>query len=771
MEDLDLDLDLDKEVEDLFADLGEADAFDEPLEPYSPGLSETLLGEEQRVDALRVLLVDFVYEIARFVSASRRGVAEDVKLATGRLMEVLTVVDELPDHDNQILLRHQGRGLEGEGTISEQYDYVLTLGNIRLDLTEVKAAIKRLEYHGYHTAMDFRNALKTISAAGVNTLRVYTGVQLEEERTRLEKAFTILSDYLRASAARQRPAIGDPRWGSVPVIHDDRHEPDINLTLLAAVNNLKPGTAQGLMNKIAGLMNKADPKEPLAQFPSIYNAAFAFKKMRELLRKSPIEVNNPRWLVAAQERTANFRLQSMLARFVSDEFGQWSQEPTKIMDCIYANDYGYVSAYHLADRLELATELLSRIESRVERARGSERPKVKKFQRIAVKNVLENLGLRLERVQGDVFQDLDISEDSIKARISRQSSVKRFVDKRILDMVVFQRQRSITKKKVKAMLRHDIEFGREDYANIARDFSITQKEAKNLVDLIRGCHDTEGHFIRKAFEENIPEFAKHGGKVFEFLWHYLKENGNRQDRVALLNALQLFIDQMGKHQDAVQVLLEDFLHDPETVQFSDRNALMLINTLVRKFNKELHRDIHMTPAEVLKVKEGLDEEAAVYTREFIAREKERFSRKVMTVHKRLKESLNAPDDSETMPVRYLFTLEWETYILLSLVGGMEGLVIAISALREYCNPESEVYKLRRSQNALVWLLPIIQVLIRGLARLGDANDVTMLHSLKSREAAFKELRKDPQYWEQVQRVMRLADETIDILSARADDRI
>jgi hypothetical protein len=766
---VDLELDLDREVEDLFQYLGEADALEEPAEPYTPGLSETLSGEEKRVDALRVLLVDFVYEFARFVSASRRGAKDEVRLATTRLLDVLTVVDELPDHDSQILLRHQGRGLEGEGAVSEQYDYVLTLGNIRLDLPEVKAAIRRLEYHGYHTALDFRNALKTIGAAGINSFRVATNIQMPEEQDRLEKAFAVMSSYLQVVSARDKVSFGDPRWGTVPVVRDDAHEPCPNLTMLAAVNNLKAATVQSLVDKIAALMNKAELKDPLAQFPSLYHGVFAFKKMRELLKKTPVEINNARWLVTAAEGTVPFRMQSIVARFVASEFSRWSQEPSKLMDAIYVNDHGYVSAYHLADRLELVSELLTRAEAKAGRARGPAREKPVQFSKIATRNILDNLYQRLESVHPEILQDLIVGEGEIFARATKQSSVRRVVDARVLDLVSFYRQRSITKKKMKAMLRHDIEFGREDFANIARDFQITQKEAKNIVELIRGCYDADGHFLRKAFMDSIPEFSQHGSKVFEFLWHYLKEHMDRQDRVALLNALQVLIDQMRQHPQAIRVLLDDFLHDPEDVQFSDRNSLMLINVLLRKFNKEINKDIHMTPAEVLKVKLGLDEHAVRFTKEYIEQEKEKFLRKVRTIHKKLMDSLDAVDDTGHMPVRYLFTLEWEAYILLALVGGMTGLVVVISALREYCNPESPIYKLTKSQNALVWLLPIIQVLIRGLARLGDSNDAMLVRGLKSRETAFKALRKDPQYWEQVQRVMNLADETLIALSAREVD--
>ena len=81
------------------------------------------------------------------------------------------------------------------------------------------------------------------------------------------------------------------------------------------------------------------------------------------------------------------------------------------------------------------------------------------------------------------------------------------------------------------------------------------------------------------------EFAKYERNIFQFLWHYLKLINNRHDRVSYLNSLQLLIAEMKDPKQALLVLLADFIKTPMQVSFFDRNALILCNILLRKYNQ------------------------------------------------------------------------------------------------------------------------------------------------------------------------------------------
>ena len=353
-----------------------------------------------------------------------------------------------------------------------------------------------------------------------------------------------------------------------------------------------------------------------------------------------------------------------------------------------------------------------------------------------------------------VLKNLCVSNDALVARLPACDDVYACVDERILDLVSFFHHRRQTKKKMESLPFAVNEFDRSDFQTIARDFGSTVDEAKELVRILKLCFDDGGHFIRPIFEENIPSLARYQDHVFEFLWHYLQNSMHREDRVSFLNALQVLIDRMNQPQKALTVLLEDFLHDPETIQFHDRNALMLCSVLMRTFNKELHKDTEYTPQEVLKVKTGLDQRAVLHAREFLDANRERFFVKVRTIHTLLKQALGKYRVKGRPPTRYLLILEWETYILLSLVGGAAAETVVGSALGEYGNPDSEIYNLPRSNQALLWLLLLLQVVAQGAARFGRPSDAVLLSQIKNREESFVALGGGERARKQIRNLVR-----------------
>ena len=112
------------------------------------------------------------------------------------------------------------------------------------------------------------------------------------------------------------------------------------------------------------------------------------------------------------------------------------------------------------------------------------------------------------------------------------------------------------------------------------------------------------------------------------MWHFLKITPERKDRVAFLNSLQLLISKM-KHPDrALKVLLNDICQDLENISYSERNAFMLANLLVRTYNQELWLDVEITPEEVLDVRNGINRKAADTAAYLIETDSESFLTKI-----------------------------------------------------------------------------------------------------------------------------------------------
>ena len=310
---------------------------------------------------------------------------------------------------------------------------------------------------------------------------------------------------------------------------------------------------------------------------------------------------------------------------------------------------------------------------------------------------------------------------------------------------------------MRGLLNSKASFTDDDYAIIAEDFAITDEDARELLNLLQSSFDSEGRFRRKVFEGHLKEFAKYERNIFQFLWHYLKQINNRQDRVSYLNSLQLLISEMKDPKQALLVLLADFIKTPMQVTFFDRNAPILCNILLRKYNQELRNEIEITPEEVLMVREGLDPDRVAVAIEQVSMHQDKFYQKIRLVHEGFQQALNPRAVAEkTLPIRYLVTLEREAYIFLSLIGGSAGHKIIRDAIEEYSNPHARIYMLDKSSENIPAIMQLFKVLIRGLHRFNDIADLPLLQSVMGQEKPLMSKVPDNQYLV-VKRVMEWAD--------------
>jgi hypothetical protein len=297
----------------------------------------------------------------------------------------------------------------------------------------------------------------------------------------------------------------------------------------------------------------------------------------------------------------------------------------------------------------------------------------------------------------------------------------------------------------------------QDVETIAANFEISTRDAFKIIQLYQNCFDKWGNFLRTAFEKNVPRFARHEKKVFEILWEFLKETPRRSNRLAFLNSLQLMVGEINAPIQAIKVLLADFTGRPEGVQYPDRNAMMLVNQLLRYYNKEVIMDIEMTPEEVLLVKSGLDKKVVNYVAWKVDGEPKPFQQKMATIRKRITEAMD-PDLSEEplWPIRFLLALEREVHICLALVGGKTALEDMRSALHDYGHPAS-FYHLKESPDQMKPLLLHLAAIIRGLGRLGHPSDIQLLNKIKIRQDQFINLHPDRRYQMLVRHVIGLVD--------------
>jgi hypothetical protein len=726
---------LDEEAAELFSKLYGID--------YSYGkdrLSDSLEEEKKREDERRTLLVEVVHVLSAYlldVNQSRESKIENDTFY--HFAETLEQLIEISPKKRTILIRY--RGFPNDPNVAEKDDYEVIYGNTIVDSAIVSEMIKRLGHRMAQLSDQLSRAFRVFSSHNIYTLYIKIPEASAKQKDRLYDVLRALSRY-KTAVETNSPIVFIKEEGkklSFPLVLNESGLPDENLTLLAIANNLKPQTVKLLVDKIG----KSSLKD---RYMSIYNAIFSVKKLKGKLVKPPIEVNNVIWLMSDQEKEIVSQEKAEVAQFAIESVGGSPQKAAKVLKSVYGNDYEKIDSKNLDERLQLSSNLLNS----VEKTPGSQR---------MGNEILGNIETRLEQVQEQVFDDLFTQKETDEVASGKKLAVFGRLHEKLLDTVTFFKSRIDTKKKMREIVHRPINFSLKDLETLAKDFDISIEESKKLTEMLKECFDEHGRFRRGAFKQVMPEFSRYERKIFEFLWHYLKDYIHQEDRTVYLNSLQLLIAKMQKPKLAIKILISDFCQNTKTINYSDSKALMLCSILIGKYSKGLI-DLEITPEDVLKVSAGLDKGIANYTAWRIDKGQNSFFEKMQTIHQNLVKRLDSGrKEAPSMPLPFFISLEREAFIFFSLVGGTSAHSIVLSAVKEYGDPDSVIYHGKQSKNNIEALLKNLRIAIRGLGRVGGPGDLSALDEICGNEDRLSDIGKTNRNKLQVNQIMNLIEES------------
>jgi hypothetical protein len=415
---------------------------------------------------------------------------------------------------------------------------------------------------------------------------------------------------------------------------------------------------------------------------------------------------------------------------------------SEVVSSINSEGYTQIRSEVMGKKLSLATGFLQLTE---------EEEQKDDMQHEALQNIEDGLN----HVSDEVYDKIAVEKGEISTVNEQGEKTSWSIHEKIHGMVTFFKQRSATKKKVRDIANKNVQFSAEDFSVIARNFEITELEASHLIDLLKNCFSDNGRFRRNFFEMNIPHFLKYESKVFEFLWHYLKELSLRQDRVAFLNALQLLVVKLDEPKDALRTLLADIFNRSSTLSYSDRNGLMLGNILFRYYNREENSNIELSPEEVLLVRKGLNHEMVDVVLEFFEEHQELVMRKVRRINEVLNQSsAKAEYGEEDMQPRFLLYLMRELVIFLALTGGELSMMVVNGIVKEFGKPSSKFYKDMKNKKNLKYSLQFLQVAARALRRFNEPQFEAVFEEIASKAVLFVNLAEEnPSYATYVTRVL------------------
>ncbi len=720
-------INLDVSAEELYAQLGGVEVRKLKKLDFSGSdrLAQSLLDEQRRYEALRFRIADLVYQIGVCLdSPSRSSNDELAKMLLIQFEKIFGTLSKNPQIGNTTLIRH--RGAFGENRVENKKDYEVLSGNISFDADATRAIAKGQGKNPSQLLEKLDRGFETLWNHSINNFLL----KIPKDRQELKRLWISLQFAARYFAAVEKNSPITLSMGgksvSVPPIHNENNVPDLNLTLLAVLNGLQPQKMQAMVHKVDSLMRSTESTAKKYQYTSIYDAILNMKRFRSRLKPSPIEVNNIKWLMVSDEQTPVSDQMAKVARLVMDTSGGSSTETVRVLKSVYGEDYAKIDSQQIAERLKLTSGLLDTIENK---SKGEE----------IRAEVLNNVEERLGKVQEDIFDNIRIEGNRIKAHTPGKGTFIEKVHTKIIKMVTFQKKRSVTKKKMTQMVHRVIDFDNQDYETLAVDFKVSVDEAKTLVKILKSCFDSQGNFSKSTFGRIIPDLELYERKIFDFLWHNLKESLHQSDRIAFLDSLQLLVDRLKQPQKSISVLLEDLYQNSTVIRFADRKAFMLGNRLVRSYSQEIV-SYQITPEDVLLTDEGIDRKITSYAAWKIDNNQDKFFEKIRTIHHRLLEALDAEEEQKHLiGVQDLLALEREAYIFLALVGGTTSKSVLLSALKEYGHPDSDLYQLSQSPKHMADLLQLLKIVIRGVGRVGDSTEAVLIDHITGRLEVFSQL--------------------------------
>jgi hypothetical protein len=715
---------LDNEAQDLYAQLEgiEARELKGVLSQESDRLSQSLTDEEKKFDALRILLARLLDQISSLLQAENLSDWEESAKSNYKQIQNIFSKFSRSNHQSKSILIRYRSFFSGPDSL-KKVEYEVLFGDIILDSDAALAMVKRQGAKVKHLPDQLTKAFEVFWNHGINNVYLKIPNKSLELKRMLFSLLTIAGYYESIKSSSSIDFKLGSKQFSLPLICNEKYTPDPNLTLLAGFNGLPPQKMESLVRKVDAWMKRAKSDKFGHQYTSVYNAIFGIESFQKKLVPPPIEVNNLKWLMVDSEQEVVSKKMAQVARVAMASSGDSNAKAAQVLKSVYGNDYEKIDSNQVIERLQATSDLLTTIE---------EKPENRQIEG----EVLDNVEKRLDQVNDEVYDNLLIKGKAVKSKdVNKEAFVQRLHSK-LFKLVSFYKKRFDTKKKMKAIVHRAIDFDSEDYETLAKDFAVSVQDAKELIDMLKSCFDSQGNFKRGSFARIVPEFARFERRIFEFLWHYLKETLHQKDRSIFLDSLQLMVDRLKQPKKSVSVLLEDLIRNPSKVKFSDRKAFMLANRLVRKYTHELI-SYQITPEDVLLVEEGLDLEVASYAAWKIDKNLEKFFEKIKTMHRRVMAALDPEDKSQgPMNAQYLLAQEREAYIFFSLVGGKTARSVIRSAVKEYGNSESEIYQLKKSKPHMADLLQLLKVAIRGLGRIGESSDLSLLDDVQNRIKMF-----------------------------------
>lgn len=740
-----------------------------------------------------IILGELVHLTGLFMvqSISANG-GRKTEILFDQLIRHLTILDKMPGHDGSILIRRTHCKIP---TPPSDEDYFAVLSNIMVRVsTDTNGIHDPSQKRTAHLDGALQQAFKCFSNQDIHSLYIQIPGRSPKKIDQLRLALNIVARF--KTAANDLSSIRFRYYGralTFSLINDANGRPDVNLTMMAALNGLSPLNARELVkqaNAFHTLNTSETDEKGLRQPISSYNQIFSVRSLRSQIVKPPVEVNNIPGLEFSEPAANSSRgpkaslpeeksepansivssksqkpvatssvqhikekgispgeLKNVLAKYINVD----DEKHSVAIEALLADDYGQLEPIAIGERIVALTRLLYALD------KHCQDPAV-------VEGIIDFYRHRLRKVQDAVLSNIIAQRQGLKIVHAGRAVIVGLVHPRLFDLFTLVSEHVAAGRRTAIIKKIGFTFDPIHMTDLAAAFSLSEKDAHHILGILKDCFSIRGTFVRPTFEGRIGLMSEYGNAIFEMLWCFLKETPRRRDRLDFLNALQLLMAKLRNPKRATQFLLADICQRPDDVDFTDRNAFSLANILLHKENKELYVDINRTPENVLTRGRRLNKEVKRYALWRLDADRLRMLSKLRAIHTTLQETLKTPPgESRYFEVSFLTALEREAIIFMAIVGGLTSRIYLRELLQQYGKVDSDFFQHDTMKICLPEIIAQLQLVVRSLGRAGNAEDVQNLLDLEKRGKEFDALDNHPVHKVKVKQLVKSIPQMIKMI--------
>jgi hypothetical protein len=679
--------------------------------------------EHELLDGWKITLVHLVYAICgamlneRFFAGLLTGSAP-----LDAFVEVMGKFVSMPRRGDEIMIRL--RGVKTGPKISPALDYEVATHGLNVDFQEAMRIVKRRGIGEAHLQGRLLKAWEVFKQHGITSIVVRILEPTRENQTLLRNSMDILSRYYQA-VQRQKVFTFDldGTHREMPICIDEQDQPDPNLTLFAALNNLSQDKLAMIVNRVIPAVRERDKSE--SSEGEVIPAAeilYGFDAIQKRMKIPPVKINTLKWVLVREKDVVLAREQVKAAELMKQVYGSDEDKVKSIIYYVYEYGLNVYSAEQFARGLERISEFLGKLETL-----GSY-PEVRE-------EIVTRVREKIAALSRPALTQMEIGTRMLRVMRQGREPINCEVLPEFLSLLRQTKDKSDIYEKLKRFNDPKTTFTMAEIRFIALDFHLPMDEADMVLKALQRCFNPQGRFDRTLFTEQTSFLALYQRQVFPLLLDYLKRTESKKDRLALLNSLPILFDRVEKPREVISTLLQEFCAVTDKIHHFDRNVIMLTVQLLRHYRKEEGFDIEATPEEVLMVRKGLVEEAVLLGQRAIFELRKELRLKTITMRKGLVESFERrkqPDAFGFSP-RFVISLLREFYILLALLGGSTAQDILGEAVASHADPESRFYRQAESKKHLVSLLGLLKVVVRAYLRVLTPTEIRVGYARISTE--------------------------------------